>query len=346
MRKLYFDEIRSNAQAFLNCRNMHDLAELGFDIARIKLLALSPPYYCFSIEKPSGGERHIEAPEEHLKAIQRQFNFYLQCVYFEIQTPPSFGYVIRAKGQSRWKNILENARQHLGAKFMLNVDFKDFFHQFSIKRIHQILQTPPFRFDIKTAHILARLFTYKGRLPMGAPSSPALSNIGSIRFDWNMYAWSLHQQLTFTRFVDDLTFSSFSNPITEDHLKQIEAICEQAGLYLNPKKTVFFSEKDAKMVTGLVLNQTVDIDPVFYRELEENLLRLQRLAEVQLLMESHPRGELLRKFKKEVDGQINFIGMIEGFDSAIFYKYRMKMKKALNPWGTPHFLDKKQCALR
>ncbi|HHM20532.1 MAG TPA: RNA-directed DNA polymerase [Bacteroidetes bacterium] len=331
MRKLYRDEVKNRACQFLECQNMIDLHRLGFDTARIKLLALAPPYYCFDMPKESGGVRHIEAPEEHLKDVQRQFNRYLQCVYFEIQTPPSYGYIIRTKGQTPWKNVLENARQHLGARYMLNVDFKDFFHQFTLRRIHRMLQCPPFQFDNKTAHLLARLFCYKGRLPMGAPTSPALSNIGTIAFDNDMYAWASNQKLTFTRFVDDMTFSSPIVPLTDEHLAHINTICQKHALLINPDKTVFFGEADTKKVTKLLLRDTVDIDPDFYRELDKDIIRLKHLTEVNILMENHKRGQLLRKFKKEVEGQVNFIGMIEGFDSSIFYKYRMKMKEALKP---------------
>ena len=97
---------------------------------------------------------------------------YLQCVYYTIQSKAAYGYIIRTKDSKTYKNILTNAQQHIDAVFMLNVDFEDFFHQITIAKVFNLLQTEPFQFEKKTAHILARLFTKDGRLPMGTPTSP------------------------------------------------------------------------------------------------------------------------------------------------------------------------------
>ncbi len=331
MRKLYHFEVKEAAQRFLACENLVDLRNIGIDTAKIKLLAINPPYYAFDIKKNNGQYRHIEAPEPHLKELQRQLNFYLQCIYFELQPSASFGYIIRVKDQNPWKNILQNAKAHLGTKYMLNVDFKDFFHQFSERRIQYLLQNAPFQFDKKTALVLAKFFTYNGRLPMGAPTSPALSNLGVIALDNALTAWASENELVYTRFVDDLTFSSPKSPITGALHDQIVDICESHQLFLNPNKTKFFGEFDTKKVTGLVINDTIDIDPAYYQELAHDLVRLRHLTEVSLLMDNHNKNELLRKFKQEVDGKVNFIGMIEGYNSPTFYEYRQKIKKALNP---------------
>ena len=161
--------------------------------------------------------------------------------------------------------------------------------------------------------------------------NPVLSNLATIALDNTILEWASDNNYVFTRFVDDLTFSSKTKPIDIYDLEIIKEICLEYGIRLNLAKTKFFHEKDLKKVTGLVLNETIDIDESFYKELEKNLKRLRHLAEVSLIISHHKQAELLREFKKEVDGQINFIGMIEGYDSSIFYQYRQKMKKALHP---------------
>ena len=331
MKKLYLPEVRQKATQFLQCRKIHDLSKLGFDTNQVLLHAVHPAYYTFSVRKRSGGLRKIEAPEEPLKQLQRQFNGYLQCVYYTIQTKAAQGYIISVKGEKSKKNILQNATRHLGCKYMLNVDFQDFFHQFSTACVMKMMQTEPFQFNKKSAHVLARLFTYKGRLPMGSPASPALTNIATIRFDNKVDQWATKNKIKFTRFVDDLCFSSQSKSFTPDHLIEIEAICQQHQLKLNPKKTKYFGEKETKKVTGLILRDTVDVPDAFYQEFHKDLKRIKRLAEVNLIMSKPKHNEALREFKQEVDGQINFIGMIEGYNSPIFYKYRQKLKDALNP---------------
>jgi len=331
MAKFYLREVQDAARRFCSCVTVEDLQQLGIDMSQVQLLSLNPPYYEFDVPKSSGGFRHIEAPESHLKKLLRWFNFYLQCVYFCVQTKASFGYIIRVKGVKRWKNILENARSHLGAKSLLNVDFENFFHQISRQRVCVFLQKHPFHFDKKTAFILSKFFTHRGRLPMGSPTSPALSNLAVMEFDEELYDWSCSRELIFTRFVDDMTFSSRNRPIQLADLEAIKSICGRHGLKLNPAKTTFFDADDEKKVTGLVLNDTVDIEDSFYKELDGDLKRLKYLVEVSFRIENHNRHELVMDFKKEVAGKINFIGMIEGYDSSIFYKYRQRFKRALNP---------------
>ena len=128
-----------------------------------------------------------------------------------------------------------------------------------------------------------------------------------------------------------MTFSSKTQPLTRILHNQIVAICKENNLHINPKKTKFYGEFDTKTVTGLVINETIDIAPDFYKELNQDLSRLKSLVEVGFLVKNNQQNELIKKFKQEVDGKVNFIGMIEGYYSPIFYKYLQKVKKAMNP---------------
>ncbi len=322
---------KQKAIQFMNCHHIDDLKKLNIDVNRIKLLALHPAYYSFKIRKSNGKFRQIEAPEPELKEVQRQLNGYLQAQYYLQQTPAAYGYIIHPKNTPNNKSILENAKRHLGNAYMLHVDFKNFFHQIKTPKIVELLHQKSFNFDKKSALTLSKIFTYNNRLPMGAPTSPVLSNFATIDFDNEMHTWATGNGITFTRFVDDLNFSHPDKPITTKHLDEITKICQKHQLVLNSKKTEFFNKNDTKKVTGLVLRNTVDIDDGFYNELHRDLKRLQSIAEINLIMETDNRNELLRKFKKEVEGKINFIGMIEGYNSSLFHKYRQKMKKALTP---------------
>ncbi len=330
-RKLFSYEIAEIANKFLKCETIDDIRKLGLDIYQIQVMGLNPPYYTFEARKSHGGVRIIEAPEENLKELQRQLNFYLQCIYYTVQTPNSHGYIISAKDSTIKKNILSNAKSHIECKYMLNVDFKDFFHQITSAKVLKIFRNYPFHFDTKTATILVRIVTYKKRLPMGAPTSPALSNFAAMQLDIDLDHWAKSKNIIYTRFVDDLTFSSEDFNITLKELEEIKAICSSQQFELNTKKTKFMNEDDVKSITGLILNETIDIDPVFYDELNDDINRLRKMAEVNIIMNKHNHDSLLRDFKKEIEGKINFIGMIEGFDSNIFYKYRKRLKIALNP---------------
>lgn len=345
MKKLYLYEIEQKAQRFLNCQNLNDLYNLGFDTARIQLLSLAPPYYQFELTKKNGKKRLIEAPEQQLKDIQKQFNSYLQCIYFTMQTSASYGYIIAPRDKVHDKNILGNAKKHLGNKYMLNLDFEDFFHQITFDRILNLLQSSPFNFEKKTAFILTKIFTLHGRLPMGAPTSPAFSNLFTIELDNQLTEWSQKYRIIYTRFVDDLSFSTAQQAFSNIELGAIIDICTNNGFRINPMKTRFFKEDDIKKVTGLVLNETVDIDQEFYQDLDKDIRRLRYLTEVSIILQQHKHDAILLDFRKEVEGQINFIGIIEGYDSPEFYNYRKKMQSALEPdeevlavrWTNSHY---------
>jgi len=330
MRKLYFNEIEKMGGDLINCDTIEDLSNLGFNVNDIIIQSLKPAYYTFRVPKRNGKMRTIEAPKDALKAIQRRINRYLQCVYYLYQSSASHGYIITSKKEKNPKNILENAKKHLGMDYLLNVDFKDFFHQFRTDRVKSILTTFPFQFDKKSANILAQLLTFRGRLPMGTPTSPVISNLGTMAFDNEVSDWSQANNITYTRFVDDLSFSSHQK-ITISHLSQIENICYKHGLKINPDKIKNFGPSDTKKVTGLLLRETVDVDDSFYEELNKDLERLKYLAEVNLILQKDKSESDFREFKQQVQGQINFIGMIEGYDNTLFYKYRMKLKDAINP---------------
>jgi RNA-directed DNA polymerase len=166
---------------------------------------------------------------------------------------------------------------------------------------------------------------------MGTPTSPVLSNLATIALDKALAKWATKYQIIFTRFVDDLTFSSKTIALESTHFEAIQKICSKHGFLFNPSKTKYYDEHQTKKVTGLLLNTTVDIDPNFYKTLDKNLKRLQNLAEVNMMMNNHHQSDLLEDFQQEVDGQINFIGMIEGYDSPEFRKYRKRIKNALKP---------------
>lgn len=323
MRRRTLSEIRTDAHLLASCHNIDEVCKTIYVSKNEVLLnILHPKYSCFQLRKPNGNLREIEAPAEGLKSIQKQLNYFLQALYFEHQTSASHGYLICPKNEKSQKNILKNAESHLGNSYMLNADFKDFFHQIKLNDVVTIFSGQLLDFNQKDAFALAKLCVYKNHLPMGAPTSPVLSNLYAIPLDNDIQQWADSNQITYTRFVDDLTFSSDNEVFSQKHLDDIVQICSKYSLKLNDKKTSFKDPSDKKMVTGLILNQTVDIPPEFYNQLNKDLFRLKAVYEASILTRQLEHNNLLDKFKQEVQGQVNFIGMVEGYSNPEFRKYR------------------------
>lgn len=329
-RKATLKQLQSNQ--FCNCRNSNDLTQL-LQIPKKNwvLMAFEPLYYHFSVPKPNGKMRHIEAPEQQLKQLQRKLNTYLQAVYYLHQSTASYGFITKAIGVPYVKNIRTNAEQHLGCNYLLNTDFDDFFHQIKTENITAIFKKYPFYFDTHTASTLAKICTYKGRLPMGAPTSPVLSNFYTLSLDEELIIWAKNNHFTYTRFVDDLSFSSKSKPINQFHYQQIQNISKTYNLYFGEDKTRFFNPNDTKIVTGLALNQTVAIVPEFYIELQKDINRLKAVIEVNHITGNLQNNRNLRSFKQEIMGKINFINQIEGNQSNEYLQYLNAFYEAQNP---------------
>lgn len=105
-RKLTLKKVQYLNNVFCACKNLSDLSLL-FRIPKKNwvLWAFEPMYYHFSIQKPNGKMRHIEAPEAELKQLQRTLNHYLQMVYYQHQSNAAYGFLPKVLGVKNVKNM-------------------------------------------------------------------------------------------------------------------------------------------------------------------------------------------------------------------------------------------------
>ena len=326
-----FRHIYRTARYLRSCRDLVDLETfLKIPKAYISLLSVNPQYYKFERPKKGGGIRKIEAPNKDLKELLKKLNFALQCVYFFEKSEAAYGFVMSHKGNKSPRNILTNARKHLHAPYLLNVDFKDFFHQISKNGVFEIFSRFPFHFSKETATILSKLCTYKGRLPMGSPTSPVLSYFVTLPLDLELEKMAADRKITYTRFVDDLSFSS-NEKIGESVLNSVKVIVGKFNLSFNNKKTKWYGPTNVKIVTGLEVVDTIRIPGSFYYELSQDLKRLKFSVEAQLQVMGNRENEMIEAFKQQVSGKISFLQMILGVNDEKYLKYLGDYEEAINP---------------
>jgi RNA-directed DNA polymerase len=140
--------------------------------------------------------RYLFVPSNDLKKIQRAINCYLQKIEL-----PSLMY-----GSVPGKNHIMNAQQHLNQSHFLTVDLKNFFTNISHQQVFQMLIGNCFTPAV--ARMVTKLTTYKGYLPQGAPSSPVIANLCFLKVARKMADFSIENNIRFTVFLDDLSFSS------------------------------------------------------------------------------------------------------------------------------------------
>lgn len=212
-------------------------------------------YVSFEIPKKSGGYRHISAPVRGLKEIQKCLNYLLELIYYPKDNVTGF---------VRGKSIVNNASPHIGKNYIFNIDLKDFFPSIEQARVWKKLQLRPLCLTKEVASAIAGLCSMeiedeKGNkryiLPQGSPTSPMLSNIVCERLDWKLSGVARRFGLTYTRYADDITFSSMHNVYQHDgdFCKELRHIIAEEHFTINTSKVKLQKRGGHQEVTGLVM---------------------------------------------------------------------------------------------
>lgn len=225
------------------------------NIPETKLLSLSATasrrYKVYMIPKRTGGERLIEHPSRELKAIQR---WIVRALISRFPLHEA------ATAYRKGSGIRENAERHRQTKFTNRYDFANFFPSFSQKRVMQYVaeQTKSLGIELspRDLEFVGNIVCRKGRLTIGAPSSPAITNAMMFEFDRRMHEECIARDLVFTRYADDMFVSSFEPGKLEDIQKVI--VKNKRGIphlrvKLNDQKTAYLSKKYRRTITGVVI---------------------------------------------------------------------------------------------
>lgn len=274
---------------------------LGVEKRQLELLALHPKYRVFEVPKNDTEHRLIEDPGPPLKAVQAKLNRYLQCAYYFEKSFANYGFVANAVNDDDKRNILANARKHLKRPWMIQTDLHDFFHYVTAQKVLAIFSGAPFFYKEDLAEILTALTTYNGRLPMGAPTSPVLSNFSCQALDDRLIGLANAKLWEYTRYVDDLTFSA-KRPFDPDALSEIRHIVENEGFKLNDNKTTSLGPDDEKVVTGILLRGQGELTPGFLTEVESDIERVKNVVSTQNYF-GEIRTHWVEKLKQQVRGK-------------------------------------------
>lgn len=233
-------------------------------------------YREFYIPKRSGGRRRISAPRTGTyKHMLHALNLLLSAVY----TPSA-----HAMGFAPGRSIVTGAKVHVGQHFVFNTDLHDFFPSVRRARVKSRLLLPPFSFTEEVAIAIAGLCTLRvdhpsgddgssGRptyvLPQGAPTSPLLTNAVCDRLDRRLAGLARRRGANYTRYADDITFSSPHNLYVEGSAFRAELarILAVEGFEMNEAKTRVQRAGQRQEVTGLVVNRRVNVCRHYVRSL-------------------------------------------------------------------------------
>ncbi len=326
METLKEKEIKIYAQGnkFLQLQDIEDLAELIQIPIKLTLEVIEQSdrgYFAFKIPKKKGGYRQIEAPGSSLKLIQSRVNYLINIVYYGMRPACVHGFVKSITEQHESFSITSNAAQHVKAQYVLNMDLKDFFHSIDMWRVKRLFMSYPFYFGNDLASYLALITTYQERLPMGAPTSPVVSNLACFLFDRRMMRFAQEQELHFTRYADDLTFSS-NQKITGSMIEAIKDIIAAYRFEVNEDKTRLLSHQGKQLVTGLKVNEKVNVDRKYIRNIRAMLNNWATHG----LVKASSQNESAFQFLNILKGKLDFLSMVRGKDDSVYWNLYQKFR--------------------
>jgi retron-type reverse transcriptase len=393
-------------------------------------------YAEFKIKKKSGAERSIHAPVKGLKSLQKTLSFVLQCVYEPHKA---------AMGFVRERSIVDNAKLHVGSKYVYNIDLKDFFPSVDQARVWKCFQLQPFNlnkassvepqylkwddfkkeylktdepvtflkgkgrmftntpygtlyvannFDkekdkyillgsssLKTkagkslegtlwlvnkipdtsrldiANIIASLCctemeverkTETGEwekvkrnvLPQGAPTSPVITNIVCQKLDYLLTGVAKRFGLIYSRYADDITFSSMHNVYQPESnfLKELHRIIAEQNFHIKESKTRLQKDGFRKEVTGLLVNEKANVQQRYIKQLRMWLYYWERYGYERaytffLAQYVSDRGHV-KKGKPDmasvIAGKLDFLKMVKSSENLLFTKLSNRYAALIN----------------
>ncbi len=272
-------------------------------------------YKSFDIPKKSGGFRHIHAPAEDLKWIQKRlavvlYNYEKHIAEIE-GTKLNISHAFEKK-----KSFITNAEIHRNKRFVINVDLENFFDSFHFGRVRgYFMKNKNYQLPKEVATTIAQIVCYEGKLPQGAPSSPIITNMICNIFDMRLLHLAKKYKLDYTRYADDLSFSTNNKKFIECEEKffgELASEVTRAGFAINSKKTRVQYKDSHQEVTGIVVNKKLNVDKKYYK------------------MTRAMAHELYKNGEYTIDGKVSgTINQLEGRFSYInqLDKYNSKLKQ-------------------
>ena len=273
-------------------------------------------YRQFHIPKKSGGERVITAPDGELKDILTTLAFILSELY--VPTSNAMAFI-------RGRSVADNARAHVEHHYVLNLDLKDFFTTITALDVERGLN----RIGVSplVSRDLASICTYpvydnqkiQNVLPQGSPASPIISNICAMALDRRLEGLARRFHMTYTRYADDMTFSSNHNVYRDggDFMSELNRIISECGFTVNPSKTRLQKRGARQEVTGLNVGERVNVSRHYVKTL--------RVMIHHIAINDQPTKHDVNVAK----GKLNYLCMVKGKHDSTYITLLVKLKQAV-----------------
>lgn len=323
------------------------------------ILKTENQYTQFNIPKKNGGVRTINAPTGILKSIQSLLSKLLLDCLDDInhkKFPKSElarevarnSKVLKIKcsnalikqpslshGFERKRSIITNAMMHIGRKNVFNMDLENFFGSFNFGRVRGFfIKNKHFELNDEIATAIAKIACHNNELPQGSPCSPVITNLIVHSLDINLAKLASKNSCIYTRYADDITFSSREKELPKDIAhedngelvlsKKLRYEITRSGFIVNDKKTRNQYKDSRQEVTGLIVNKKPNTKKEYWRTVRaqcNSLFKTGVFTEVE-------NGKAIPGSINRLEGKLNFIDQIDHYN-------RLRQAPPLNPKYQP-----------
>lgn len=174
-------------------------------------------------------------------------------------------------------------------------------------------------------------------LPQGAPTSPVITNIICQRLDYLLAAVAKRFHLRYSRYADDITFSSMHNVYQpeSDFLKEINRIITEQGFHIKENKTRLQKDGYRKEVTGLLVNEKANVHQRYIKQLRMWLYYWERYgyerASVFFINQYVADKGHVRKGKPDmanvIAGKLDYLKMVKGLKDGTYKTLKGRFDK-------------------
>ena len=331
-------------------------SEIHVNFNEYRLRTLAHPnsinrYKIFKIRKKKGGFRTIHAPKPELKILLRCINLILQAIYPVHEN--AYGFV-------EGKSVVDNAQLHCNQNYVFNIDLKDFFPSIEIGRILNRLSFPPFNLNkgngreeignyiawLACENILVEreidgklIKTVRRVLPQGSPVSPIFTNIICERLDRRLTGLAKRFGVKYSRYADDITFSSRHNVYHKngEFRIEMERIITEQNFSINQNKVRLQKNNVRQEVTGITVNKKTNVSQKYIKQLRMWLYYWETYGvnkALSLFLQSYIKDKSHVKnaipspefMEAVIRGKLNYLSMVKGRENTTYLKLKERLE--------------------
>lgn len=337
-------ETKEDLLCLLNRMKHDEMEEAGMVDKYYPFTMQNIDYYCnpnhahhryrkFRIKKKSGGFRQITAPKNPcFKLILHYLNEMFKALY----TPS-----VHAMGFTEGRSVVSNASVHTGQNYVFNTDLENFFPSIHQARVWKRIQLKPLSFSQSVANVIAGLCamrdyeddgTVRYVLPQGAPTSPIITNMICDKLDCRLAGLARRFGLNYSRYADDITFSSMHNVYHPDgeFRRELRRIIENQGFTINEAKTRLQKRGARQEVTGIVVSDKLNVLQKYVRDIRNVLYIWKKYGYGTAYNKFFPKYKSEKGHVKKgnpdmanvLDGKLMYLKMVKGDDDSVYVRLK------------------------